>query len=185
MTRAILRVLVLAGVTFVAFTAGAQEAAPPAEPMAGTPWDVFGGIFGVLATLVVGGLGWLSTKLNAYLSTKHKDAVWAGMVARLNTALMDSVRGRVATLKASFADAKDPASPGGERITKSELEGIKNDVWEDLKKQYGGVEGLKKGLGVLAGDDVEHWVKNKIGGAVAAVENEERAAAASGTANPQ
>lgn len=167
-------------VMLAALVVGAQDvpASAPADEMAGTPWDILGSVFGVLASVLVGGLGWLVARLSVYLSTKHKDAIWAGILIRFNEALFDAVEGEVAVLKAKFADATDPTSPGGERITATELEEIKDAVWEHLKAQYGGADGIKKALSILAGDDVERWVKTRISGAVADVERADRAAEA-------
>jgi hypothetical protein len=161
--------LAFAIVMLLAVTIGAQDAIAE-EPMAGEFWDAFGSLYGVLATLIVGGLGWLSTRLTAYLSTKHKDAIWAGILQRFNTALFDAVQGRHAVIQAEFAKAKDPKSPGGSRITTDELNAIRDAVWDDLKAQYGGLDGLKKAVAIVAGDDVERWIKNKINGAVGLVD---------------
>lgn len=125
-----------------AFAALAQEATPATEPMAGEGWDIFGTIYMLLSGLVVAGLSYGGKKLIELINAKIENETLAGILGRLVASVNDAVAMVNQTLKAEIEAAKTPGSPGGDRITQAEKEKMFNAVWEALKAEYGGIEGI-------------------------------------------
>ncbi len=103
---------------------------------------------------------------------------------RLKDSVLDGVKFVGQTLKAEILAAKAPGSPGGAKITDEEARRLKDAVWEALKDEYGGMDGIKKALKVLGLGDASwaKWVDGKI---EAAVSDVKRAEIAAGRPGPQ
>lgn len=136
------------------------------DPAAGAVYDIVGSLWLALGGVFVLVLSWLANKANGWLSEKKKDAWWAGVLVRFNTALGDGLLAAKAQVDEKLRKAKSEDSPGGSKITEAELAQMKDLMWSFLKDRYGGMAGLEKALGVAVGGNVEQWVGSKINGAV-------------------
>ncbi len=131
-------------VFFVAIIAFAQTGTVPAEPMAGEGWDIFGTIYTLLGGLLVAGLSFGGKKLIDLINAKVDNEVLRGILGRLVSSVNDAVAMVNQTMKAEIQAAKDPKSPGGDRITEAEKRQMFDAVWDALKAEYGGAEGIFK-----------------------------------------
>jgi hypothetical protein len=118
--------------------------------------------------VVLLGLGWLGVRSDKWLKTKIKNETWFGMTSRLKDSILDAVRMVSQTLKQEILAAKKPESDGGKKITEEEKKRLKEAVWEALKDEYGGMDGIKKALSILDLGDASwmKWVDSKIEAAV-------------------
>ena len=140
-------------------------------------------IYEMLATLVTGAIVWLTTKGSAWIKTKINNETVGGIVSRFMESIGSAVRCVNQTIKDEILKAKDPKSTGGVKITESEAKKLKDAVWESLKSEYGGMDGISKLLGVIGitGDSgVKKWIDDRIESAVNTAKLEEKVAGTSG-----
>lgn len=133
------------------------------------------GIYEMMAPLITAALGWVAVKLGNLIRAKTKNEYLASTLARLNDSVFDAVKSVNQQSKRMLEEARDPASPGGEKITKEEADMLKNAAMEHVKS-YWGKKGMKElgkvlGFGGLLGfgkDEagVEKLISDKIEAAV-------------------
>jgi len=149
----------------------AQEAAAPAAgsvPIdAGA--DMAFTIYALLGSVITALLGWLSVRASAWLKAKTGNELIGGAITRITDSVFTAVKLVNQTLKREIEAAKDPKSLGGTAITKDEAAKLKDAVWNTLKAEYGGLDGIGKALGVLGlgtDDALKTFVDSKIEAAV-------------------
>ena len=137
-----MRFVVLVPVLLTPAVALAQTAA---ETFAGTAWDVLGWLLVMgVGGLVVAGLGWLMSWGVGKLKGSDSPELVKDLVANFVETLKMGLSGAVLELQEEFAKARDPNSPGGERITQAELHtiGVNFKAW--LLDQYGSWDAISK-----------------------------------------
>lgn len=151
--------------SFLPLSSLAQETS--AEGLA-KGWEVGFTLFELLSPILTILIGWVAVKLNSYLSAKVANETLAGVVTRFSDSVFVAVKKVNQTLRDEIEKAKKPGSPGGTSITKEEASKLREAVWEELKLEYGGLEGIRKMLGVLKLQDAPlvSWVENRIEAAV-------------------
>ena len=109
--------------------------------LAGSAWEVFSPVFAALTA-------WAGVRLTALIKAKVQNEVYSGMLTRLTDSVLLVVREAEQTVVKGIKAARDPRSPGGQRLTEDEAERIKDEVLEKLKRLWG-PEGLKELMKVL------------------------------------
>lgn len=95
-------------------------------------------LFDMLWPLVgVAVTGWLSAKAAAWISSKTKNELLAGLLSRLNQLVWTCVRMAEQTLVKEIKKAKEPSSPGGSSLTKEEQKAIFDAVFQNVKELFG------------------------------------------------
>lgn len=150
----------------------------------GVEWGLT--VYQMLASVITAGLAWVGVKVSALIKNKIKNEMVGGMLARLNDSAFEAVKAVNEQMKDLIGKAKDPASPGGVKITIDEAAKLREAALEHVKS-YWGPKGLKElayvlGFGSMLGfktdsEGLEKMIGNKIEAAV----NEVKATAA----NPQ
>ncbi len=140
--------------------------------------DVVWTIAPYAVAFLLAGLTWLGGLLSKWTLGKIKNEAVANTVVRFQGEVLSAVKMVGQTLKQEILAAKAPGSPGGAKVTKEEAQQLKDAVWEALKDSYGGMDGIKKALGVLGLEDAAwmKWVDSKIEAAVSDVKRAEAAA---------
>lgn len=135
--------------------------------------------FMYLSPFLLMGLVWLGKRLDGWLGSMTKNELIKGVMIRFKDSVLDGVKRVNQTLKSEIMAAKAPGSPGGTKITEEEAKGLKEAVWEDLKDEYGGMDGIQKALKVLGLGDASwmKWVDGKIEAAVSDAKLSEKAVA--------
>lgn len=104
--------------------------------------DVILSIYAALGPALLGLLGWGAKKLVGVIEKKVDNEIVEGMLRRLTGSVMDAVTMVDQTLRSEIEKAKSPDSPGGEKITAAEARKMRAAVWQALKSEYGGWDGL-------------------------------------------
>jgi hypothetical protein len=114
-------------------------------------WDVAFTLYALGGALLVGGVGWALKRLSDYLGVRIENETVRGVLQRLVGSVGDAVAMVDQTIRKEIDAAKDPASPGGTRVTEVERKRMYDAVWERLKGEYGGfagIFGLLKRIGI-------------------------------------
>ena len=166
----------IAGITafIVPTIVHAQEAA--AEVAKADGGDTFASIYLAIGGIVLMALTWLITWGVGKLKGSRMKETAGRFLSHFNTGL----EGAHARFKMKLEAARDPNSPGGTVITDAEWDGIRGEMWDYLKKQYGSMGGIMKVVGIFTGssseDAVKAFVDSKIDGGIANLERAEKAA---------
>lgn len=105
-------------------------------------WDTAFTLYAIGGSLLVGGITFALKKLADYLGVKIDNETVGGIMKRLIGSISDAVAMVDQTIRKEIEAAKDPASPGGAKITESEKQKMRDAVWEALKQEYGGWDGI-------------------------------------------
>lgn len=110
---------------------------------------------------IVGGITILVTKAVNYLTAKTKNETYDGVIRRVGASILDAVAMVDQTLKKEIIKAKRPDSPGGTKIIAKERSDMLNEVYQCLKSEYGGIQGILKLFKTIGIQD-EGAVKRKV-----------------------
>lgn len=130
--------------------------------LAGTGWDIAAMVYTALGASLLAALGYGLSLIRKKWLEEFKTTWWAGAVTRLTYAVENAFAAAHAEIKLGVDKARDPASPGGTALTKEERDMIFDAVWERLKDQYGGMDGIKEALQIVVGGDVSKFINDRI-----------------------
>lgn len=131
-------------------------------------------VYGVVGSVLVAALSWLGKKLNDLIKAKISNELISGTLTRLTSSINDAVAMVDQTIREEIKAAKDENSPGGSAITKEEAQKLKSAVWDELKKEYGGMDGISKLLGVIGISD-KQAIESKVDTMIEATVNSQKA----------
>jgi len=117
-------------------------------------------LYEALGAAVVALLTWGAKALVAYLQAKTQNELLRSALGRLDDAVIVCVKSVNQTL---HRELKALAADGV--LSNADKAKLKTRVWESLKAQYGGFEGLSKALGVVGlptDEAVDKFVKSRI-----------------------
>lgn len=161
--------IVVVGIFLFGGLALAQDAAPAVDAPISHGADNALSLYAYLAGAIAAVVSWLALHASALIRAHVKNVKVAGVMSRFSDSLFAAIKMVNQTLKAEILAAKDPKSPGGASITKDEAAKLRIAVQAALRKEYGGLDGLMKFLGVL-GFETENsmmdWVDTRIEAAV-------------------
>ena len=124
---------------FIQFILGQTETA---NVLAGSGWDMAGTIYLLIGGLVSSGFAWGAKRLLDLINAKISNELLRGILGRLSSSVVDAVAMVNQTVRKEIESAKDPNSPGGTKITIQEKKQLYNAVWDALKAEYGGWDGI-------------------------------------------
>jgi hypothetical protein len=140
-------------------------------------------LYEMLIPILVAGLLWVKAHLANWIRSKTKNETLAGIMVRLNESVFESVKAVNEQMKDLIGKAKDPASPGGVKITEAEAKQLKDAALGHVKA-YWGKKGMKEMAKVLGfggffglGSDssgLDKLIANKIEAAVNDVKKDAR-----------
>lgn len=95
----------------------------------------------ILSSVVLAVLGYLGTKLVAFINAKTHNEFLRSALVRLEDAVFTAVRNVQAVYVDAIKAAKDPSSPGGTSLTDEEAKAAKQKALDAIKS-YLGAQGL-------------------------------------------
>ena len=90
-------------------------------------------IYEMLAGVITAGVTWLGVKLSSLIKSKVKNQLVGGMLARLNDSAFEAVKAVNEQMKVLITKSKDPASPGGVKITQDEASILKKAALDHVR----------------------------------------------------
>lgn len=134
----------------------------------GTTWlEVAATVAEFMLPVFAGLLAWVSARVTAYIKAKVENTTYQGMLVRLTDTVLTLVREAEQTTVKACKAARDPASPGGAKLTAKEAEAIKATVVGKFKSLWGpeGIKLLMRVLGLRDGT-FEEFISAKVEEAV-------------------
>lgn len=128
-------------------------------------YDVAGTI---VMSIIAAFIAWLGKKVGRWVEERTQSEVLGRTMVRFGEAVRSAVIFTDQTVKREILNAKNPTSPGGVKITPEESEKLRASVWQALMSEYGGLNGLRKSLGVvgIGNGSFDSFVTQKIEAAV-------------------